>query len=130
MAKKIPETFRCHITVKGQQCPCDLTMANTFTYTLTTLDQKAAREGVTVDARFLATQAICPWHGRLLARIRRDVVRMDNVVNLLTRRERQARHARVAREEVNARNAFLRQRVISRQPRLGAALIAAGVCSI
>ncbi len=88
MAK--PQTFHCHVTVKGQQCPCEFTLANAFTYNLRTLDQKAkssGRDKATVS--FAAKHAaICPWHAKMFSVFRRDIVRMDGVYSLIDRRDR------------------------------------------
>lgn len=132
MAKlKIPQTFRCHIHVQGEQCPCEMTMANTFTYKLTTLDGKAERAGQKLDGKLVAEQAICPWHARYImnSKLRSDIVRMDGVVSLLERRERQAHHAQIAKSEVTERNQFLKSRYLGRLPSLGAALVEAGITS-
>ncbi len=130
MAKlKVPETFRCHIKVQGVQCPCDLTMANTFTFSLPKLDDRAKRTDTVVDSKFLAAHAICPWHARYISKIQGGVVRMDGVASLLERRLVQARRSRAAKEEVVGRNQFLENRYLGRLPALAAALVEAGLSS-
>ena len=88
MAKVNLETFRCSITVKGTQCPCEFTLANAFTYDLKSLVSKN-HDGVTL--RTIAQNAICPWHARFLANLRKDIRRMDNVLSIVKRMIKQAR---------------------------------------
>jgi len=127
MAKlRIPQTFRCHIMVKGEQCPCDLTLTNTFTYKLATLDRKAEASGKETH-ELIAENALCPWHARFLTHTRRDIVRMDEVVSLLNRRETEVRKAARHREEVAQEMQRISSRSLAYRPRLGAALISAGI---
>lgn len=125
---KVPQTFRCHIRVRGEQCPCEMTLVNTFTYSVPTLDRKAQAAGEKrASVKTLAATALCPWHARFLGKLRKDIFRMGVVADVWQERERQLRKTEAARSEVRARNEYLTKRFMARQPTLGAALLEAGI---
>ncbi len=126
---KIPEVFRCHVTMRGEQCPCEMTLANTFTFKMQTLDRKEASSGNgKVAIKTLKKYALCPWHARYLINVGyRDIVRLDNVASLMERREKQARVIAAEKQALRQHNERLTNRNLAYMPRLGAALLTAGV---
>ena len=87
MARKL-ETFRCSIKVRGEQCPCEMTVVNTSVFSTRTLG-KSHPEGVTLDT--IASNAICPWHARLLMHHRGDVCTMASVLEKFRKMVHEAR---------------------------------------
>ena len=88
MAKVNLETFRCTATERGKLCVCEFTLANAFTYSIKTLVRRNPN-GVTL--RTIASNGLCPFHARLLATVRKDIRRMDNVLSEFRSRVKKAR---------------------------------------
>lgn len=118
------ETFRCHIRVRGEQCPCDLTLANTFTYSLATLKEKNP-EGVTLET--LARHAICPWHMRFLTHTRKDLASMEYAIKKVRELLKEARIREERQTYWNKQNARCESHVRARTPRMALALKDAGI---
>jgi hypothetical protein len=118
------ETFRCHIKVRGEQCPCDLTLVNTFTFSLATL-QKKSPEGVTLET--LKQFAICPWHMRFLARTRRDMTSMEYAIKKVRELLKEARIKEERQTYWRQQNARCESHVRARTPRMALALRDAGI---
>lgn len=124
--KKVPETFRCHVSVKGQQCPCDMTETNTYTYAVYTLDKRAggSNKARVVDA---SRQAICPWHAEMFRRFRQDICRMSNVLPALMERVKLDKRAAKVNAMAASWEARRKSQTEARTPSLGLALSRAGV---
>ena len=72
------DVFQCSCTEKGRQCAAEFTRARAFAPLLKTLERKNPG-GVTLEV--IAANAICAFHARILAWVRTDVVRMDDVLS-------------------------------------------------
>lgn len=97
-----PQTFRCCQKMKVDgvqvQCPAEMTLVNTFTYALKSLDRKAATLGKDkLNLNVISRHALCPEHARFLARVQKDIVRMDVLIDLFLRRK--AQNKRIATEK-------------------------------
>jgi hypothetical protein len=130
MAKQIPEVYRCHVTMRGKCCPCEITVANTYTFSLLTLDRKAAaKDGEKVTIKTIEDFGLCPWHANFLKMVvgRRDIVPMKGVAELVLNRDKKLRQAALRQEKIEASTRRHETFVMSRQSALAAAFIQAGL---
>jgi hypothetical protein len=118
------ETFRCHIKVRGEQCPCDLTLVNTFTYSLATLKAKSP-EGLTLKT--LEQHAICPWHARFLTHTRRDIFPMARTLEIVQKLVKAARKQERSQAYWNKQEARCENHVRARMPAMARAFKDAGI---
>ena len=124
---KAPETFRCHVIVKGKQCPCELTLVNTFSFSLRTFDKRAEEKGKKLDMGMIAHNAICPWHARMFRNFRRDICKIEYVIGPWLEREKRERRAVRVQAGLEAFDKRSEQWRLARTPAMGRALLSAGV---
>ena len=86
--------IRCSYIGRGHACVSELNHANAFAPMLKTLVRKNPT-GITLET--IAESAICPFHARVLGRVRTDIVRFDETVAKFSELVRAARETKQGR---------------------------------